>query len=35
MKRVNSRAIWQVFLTNLAIQACNVVTGALTAGFAT
>lgn len=31
MKRVNSQAVWQVFLTNLTIQAFNVITGVLTA----
>jgi enterobacterial common antigen flippase len=31
MKRVNSQAVWQVFLTNLTIQVCNVITGVLTA----
>jgi O-antigen/teichoic acid export membrane protein len=31
MKRVTSQAVWQTFLTNLAIQVCNVVTGVLTA----
>jgi O-antigen/teichoic acid export membrane protein len=31
MRQVNSRAVWQTFSTNLAIQVCNVVTGVLTA----
>jgi O-antigen/teichoic acid export membrane protein len=31
MKKVNVQAVWQTFLTNLAIQGCNVITGVLTA----
>jgi enterobacterial common antigen flippase len=31
MKKVNSQAVWQTFLTNLTIQVCNVITGVLTA----